>query len=364
MGWLRRGAGVLVAPGRTLGRVVWAGEGGLGDALWLLLPILLVTAPLEAASAGLSAERSFLLALNKLVSLYLHFALAPLGASLAAGLLLAVALRLRGRGEVRVDGILAAAAFLWVPTGLLGMLGALLEEAGLALPWLPHLPLAAFLADGPSPGSILLRVALSYGWSLGLFVVLVRVALRPPAGGAQALPRPPAWAGWALAGLLAVGVQAGAAFAWYHRERLTLPGPGDRAVAFSLARADGQGRVSLAELAGQPVLLEFWADWCSICMAHMPEVARWAVAHPEVRVLAIHRGEQPIAVQAVVLAQGWAGPIFLADTDERVSTTYRADTLPVFFAVGPDGIIRAVHVGAPPAGWLDGLLDLGTPPPR
>jgi len=363
MGWLQRGAGVLVAPRTALGRAVWAGEGGLGDALWLLAATLLVTAPLEVVAAALSAERSVLLALNRLVGLYVGFALAPLGASLAAGLLLAVALRLRARGEVRVDGVLSAAAYLWVPAGVLGVLGALAAAVGVDLPWLPHVTLAAFLAADPSWASLLLKVLCSYGWSLGTLVVLARVASRPLAEG-QTLGRPPAWAGWALAGLLVAGAAGGALTTWQQRERLRLPGVGDQAAAFTLPRADGQGRVALAELRGRTVLVEFWADWCSICVEHMPALARWAAAHPEVSVLAVHRGGETEEVWALARARGWSGPVFLVDGDERAAAAYRADTLPAFFAVGPDGVILAVHVGAPTAAWLDGLLDHGPDPPR
>lgn len=365
---MQRAAGVLVRPERTFEALLAGGPGGLSDALALLAAMLLVTAPLEVAAALLSAERSVLLMVNRLLGLYLQFALAPLAWSLGAGLLLAVALRLLGRGRARVDSVLAASAFLWVPMGFLGVLGALLFELGLDAPWLPHLPLGVFLASEPGWASLSLRLVLSYGWSVALFVVLIRAASRPETGQAAARnPGAPAWAAWALAGLLAVGLAGGGAFAHAHREQLRMPASGREAPAFALARADGQGRVALADLRGRPVLVEFWADWCSVCMSHMPTLAAWAARHPEVAVLAVHRGEDPEHVSELVRDKGWDALTFLVDGDERAALAYRADVLPAFFAIGADGIIRGVVTGAPPAGWLEALLSAGwgaaLPPP-
>ncbi len=53
-----------------------------------------------------------------------------------------------------------------------------------------------------------------------------------------------------------------------------VPVPGDPAPAFDAALITGDGSLALAELEGDPVVLNFWASWCEPCEAEAPILKR------------------------------------------------------------------------------------------
>jgi len=344
MKWLQRTGGVLLRPRAVFERILHQREGGIGDVLLLMALVMLGTAPVEVAMV-LSSPGGILV---KLLSIYVRFCLLPLVVSVALALVLVGMERFRGR-KLPVESVIAAGVYLWIPVGMLGLLGAMLRALGLDLWFLPHMPLGFFLKTEPPVLMIILRAVCAYGWSAYLAWVLVGTlrAEKPEE------PRPLGPGRWVLLGWLLLAYVSGGLFVATHYDSIRPVQPGDAAKAFELKRADQEGSVSLASLSGRVVVLDFWGTWCAKCVEHMDELLRFARAHPEVAVLAIHQGGSREEVAGFIKERRWAGVVFLLDDLGMASVAYRAESVPAYFVIGPDGRIRAVRYGVPSSGWLE-----------
>ena len=119
---------------------------------------------------------------------------------------------------------------------------------------------------------------------------------------------------------------------------------------FVLSDLQGQ-TVSLEELRGQTVVLNFWATWCGPCRVEIPAFSSFANRNPDIPVLGIAvDGSVPHLLRAKE-ELGIDYPVLVADRD--VVRAYGAHTLPTTVVVGPDGEVQSVHVGVmtPPQLW-------------
>jgi thiol-disulfide isomerase/thioredoxin len=108
--------------------------------------------------------------------------------------------------------------------------------------------------------------------------------------------------------------------------------------------------VTLSEMKGRPVLLNFWASWCSPCKAEMPAMQR-VYADFENQgfiILAVNATQQDNVEDVVAFIHEYqlSFPIVF-DTDGTVSRLYAVNALPTSFFIDADGIIREVIVGGP-----------------
>jgi len=115
---------------------------------------------------------------------------------------------------------------------------------------------------------------------------------------------------------------------------------------FTLDRLSG-GTVSLADLRGQIVILDFWATWCPPCELQVSELNAFYDAHREdgdVEVLGISvDSEGPAAVASWVGEQRVRYPILLGGED--LARRFGAVGFPTLYIVAPDGSIDSEHVG-------------------
>jgi thiol-disulfide isomerase/thioredoxin len=91
------------------------------------------------------------------------------------------------------------------------------------------------------------------------------------------MSRPLARRAW-LAG---VGVLAAVGGAAWHARRTDAPSPAPADLwSRRFARPQG-GELVLAELRGQPLLINFWATWCPPCVKELPEIDRFAASQAQ-----------------------------------------------------------------------------------
>ena len=109
-----------------------------------------------------------------------------------------------------------------------------------------------------------------------------------------------------------------------------------------------------------PMLVQFWATWCSICRVEQGSIDSIARDHPGTITVAMQSGSNA-AVGKHMAEQDLHFPV-VNDPAGRLAAAWGVHAVPASFVVGTDGRIRFVEVGyTSELGlrlrlWLAGLL--------
>jgi cytochrome c biogenesis protein CcmG/thiol:disulfide interchange protein DsbE len=153
-----------------------------------------------------------------------------------------------------------------------------------------------------------------------------------------------------LAAWLVAGVAAIVAFLTVSVGRpsgpVDTPIVGRPAPAFDLQTLDGQ-RVSLADLRGSPIVLNFWASWCIPCREEAPllTAAEATYRSDGLRILGVVYQDSPENARDFMARYGQTYPGLL-DPDGRTAIDYGVFGLPETFFIDRAGIVRSRQVGA------------------
>lgn len=120
---------------------------------------------------------------------------------------------------------------------------------------------------------------------------------------------------------------------------------GHPAPNFTLPGTVGQ-EVSLHDLAGQPVVLNFWATWCAPCRVEMPAFQQASVQYNgRAAIIGINQGEAAKNVTDFGAEYRITYPLLL-DTDQQISRLYEVRGLPTTLFIDANGVVREVVIGA------------------
>lgn len=130
---------------------------------------------------------------------------------------------------------------------------------------------------------------------------------------------------------------------------------GSKAPDFDLARLRGPGRVALADLHGQPVIVNFWASWCVPCRKEFALFHDMQAKYRSQGVRVIGITYKDLAGDARSFAQDHGANWTLADggAGDPVGRAYGVRAIPQTFFVARDGTISARYYGAPPRAEFD-----------
>jgi len=123
---------------------------------------------------------------------------------------------------------------------------------------------------------------------------------------------------------------------------------GERAPDFQLQNLDGQ-TISLSDLRGEAVLINFWAIRCPPCREEMPYLEQiyegWSGKPLSLAVLAINIGESHSTVESFMQKYNLSLPVLL-DTRQVVAQKYYIARIPTTFFIDKNGIIQGKKIGA------------------
>ncbi len=118
--------------------------------------------------------------------------------------------------------------------------------------------------------------------------------------------------------------------------------------------------VTLSQMKGKPVVINFWATWCGPCKSELPAFQQAYETYGEDVVFMMvdmvqGRTETKAGAIEYVDGQGYTFPLYF-DEDETAVVTYDIGAVPATFVIDEKGQLVESHVGAMSFDELEALL--------
>jgi cytochrome c biogenesis protein CcmG/thiol:disulfide interchange protein DsbE len=115
---------------------------------------------------------------------------------------------------------------------------------------------------------------------------------------------------------------------------------------FAATKLSGGGSTTLADLRGHVVIVDFWATWCGPCAITIPRLKQLhdKLGPKGLRIVGLS-SEEPDLIKKFVADKSINYDIGL-DADDKISSEYLREGIPMFVVIDKQGIVRHVITGA------------------
>ena len=117
---------------------------------------------------------------------------------------------------------------------------------------------------------------------------------------------------------------------------------------FTLPFHGSTGQLSLSDLRGKVVLLNFWASWCPPCRSELPDIVSLQRQYKDkgLEVLGVIVNSRPEDVDQLIGQFGI--PYRNVTGNEGISQIWQVSGIPTTYMIDRNGVIRARYEGAQP----------------
>jgi thiol-disulfide isomerase/thioredoxin len=108
------------------------------------------------------------------------------------------------------------------------------------------------------------------------------------------------------------------------------------------------GPHELAGLAGNVVLVEFWATWCGPCRSTMPTLTAWQKKYGAdgLRVVGVSAEEPDVLAEFLAMPKHKIGYTVARDASGKLSGAFAVPAIPTIVVIDREGVVRFAEVGA------------------